>query len=148
MEGLLLKVYSLYCWSHSLVRIASSKLDPFPIRIGLCQGCPLSSVLFRIFMDRICRCSQAAEGFKFGGLWIPSLVFTDDMVMLTSLNSYLQLALGWFATECEAAGMRIITSKFEAMVLSWKRGGLPTPSQWRVTSPSGRVEVSWGLVHI
>ena len=33
------------------------KLDVFPVRVGLCQGCPLSPILFIISMDRISRCS-------------------------------------------------------------------------------------------
>lgn len=44
------------------------------------------------------------------GLRIPSLLFTDDMVLLALLNSGLQLTLGRFAAECEAAGRRISTS--------------------------------------
>lgn len=38
---------------------------------------------------------------------------------------FLQLALGRFAAECEAAGMRISTSKSVAWVLSWKRAECP-----------------------
>ncbi|CAM4611183.1 unnamed protein product [Leuciscus chuanchicus] len=40
-------------------------------------------------------------------------------------NQDLQHALGRFAAECEAAGMRISISKSEAMVLSWKRVACP-----------------------
>ena len=77
-----------------MVHIAGSKSDPLPVRFGLAQGCPLSPVLFIIFMDRISRCSQVAEGVKFIGLWIPSLLFADDVVLLASLNSDRRLALG------------------------------------------------------
>ncbi|KAL3970507.1 aldehyde oxidase [Sarotherodon galilaeus] len=45
----------------------------------------------------------------------------DDVVLLVSSNDGLQLALEQFAAKCEAAGMRISTSKSEAMVLSRKR---------------------------
>lgn len=38
---------------------------------------------------------------------------------------FLQLALGPFAAECEAAGLRISTSKSVAMVLSWERVECP-----------------------
>ena len=41
---LLWAIQSLYSRIQSLVRINRSKSDPFPIRIGLCQGCPLSPV--------------------------------------------------------------------------------------------------------
>ena len=122
VDGSLLRaIQSLYQRSGSLVRVAGSKSDLFPVRVGLCQGCPLSPVLFIVFMDRISRRSRVGEGVEFGGRRISSLLFADDVVLLASSNSDLQLLLGQFAAECEAAGMRISTSKSEAMVLSRKR---------------------------
>ncbi|KAK3568242.1 hypothetical protein QTP86_002009 [Hemibagrus guttatus] len=44
-----------------------------------------------------------------------------DVVLLAPSSLDLQHALGRFAAECEAAGMRVITSKSEAMVLDWKK---------------------------
>ena len=76
-------------------------------------------------MDRLSRCSRAAEGVGFGGLRIPSLLFADDVVLLSSSNSDLQLSLGGFAVECEAARMRISTSKSETVDLSRKRVDRP-----------------------
>lgn len=118
---LLRAVRSLYDRSRSLVRTAGSKSDLFPVRVGLRQGCPLSPVLFIIFMDRISRRSQGPEGVWFGNHMIASLLFADDVVMLASSSQDLQCALGRFAAECEAAGMRISTSKSEAMVLDRKK---------------------------
>ncbi|CAM4686216.1 unnamed protein product [Leuciscus chuanchicus] len=114
-------VRSLYDRSRSLVRIAGSKSDFFPVHVGLRQGCPLSPVLFIIFMDRISRRSQRPEGVRFGDNTISSLLFADDVVVLAPSDQDLQHALGRFAAECEAAGMRISTSKSEAMVLSRKK---------------------------
>uniref|UniRef100_A0A8D0CHB3 Reverse transcriptase domain-containing protein n=1 Tax=Scleropages formosus TaxID=113540 RepID=A0A8D0CHB3_SCLFO len=119
--SLLRAVRSLYDRSRSLVRIAGSKSDLFPVHVGLRQGCPLSPILFIIFMDRISRRSQGTESVCFGGREISSLLFADDVVLLASSSQDLQRALGRFAAECEAAGMRISTSKSEAMVLSRKK---------------------------
>ncbi len=118
---LLRAVRSLYCRSRSLVRIAGSKSDLFPVHVGLRQGCPLSPVLFIIFMDRISRRSHGPEGIWFGSQWISSLLFADDVVLLAPSSQDLQHVLGRFAAECEAAGMRISTSKSEAMVLDRKK---------------------------
>ena len=68
-------VRSLYDRCQSLVHIASSKSDVFPVRVGLHQGCPLSPILFIIFMDR------NVEGVRFGDLRIGSLLFADDVVL-------------------------------------------------------------------
>ena len=65
------------------------------------------------------------EGVRFGGLRIPSLLCADGVVLLASSNTDLQLSLGRFAAECEVAGMKISTSKSEAMVLDWKRVDCP-----------------------
>ena len=106
----------------------------------------MSLVVFIIFMERISRCSQAAERIKFGGLQIPSLLFADGTVLLALSNSDLQLSLEPFAAECQMAGMRISTSKSKAMVLSWKRVDCPLLGCGRVASPSEGVQVSRGLV--
>ena len=42
-------VRSLYDRCQSLVHIAGSKSDAFPVRVGLRQGCPMSPILFIIF---------------------------------------------------------------------------------------------------
>ncbi|KAK3507766.1 hypothetical protein QTP70_000218 [Hemibagrus guttatus] len=72
-------------------------------------------------MDRISRRSQGLEGVWFGDHRISSLIFADDVVLLASSGLDLQHALGCFAAECEAAGMRVSTSKSEAMVLDRKK---------------------------
>ena len=105
---------------RSLVRIAGGKPDLFPVRVGPCQGCPYSPVLFIIFMDRTSRHSQAREGIKFGGLRIPSQLFADEVVLLTSSNSDLQHSLGRFAAKCDTAGMWIINSKSGRVVFRQK----------------------------
>ncbi|KAK3569488.1 hypothetical protein QTP86_031417, partial [Hemibagrus guttatus] len=122
VRGALLRaVRSLYNRSRSLVRIASCKSDLFPVHVGLQQGCPLSPVLFIVFMDRISRRSQGLEGVRFGDHRISSLIFADYIVLLAPSSLDLQHALGCFAAECEAAGMRVSTSKSEAMVLDLKK---------------------------
>ncbi|KAI3360639.1 hypothetical protein L3Q82_002504 [Scortum barcoo] len=73
-------------------------------------------------MDRISRRSQGPEGVRFGNHRISSLLFADDVVLLASSQARtFSMCWEWFAAECEAAGMRISTSKSEAMVLDRKR---------------------------
>lgn len=67
------------------------------------------------------------------------------LVLLASSSSNLQLTLWLFASKCEGAGMRIST-KAEAMVLSWN-GGMSTMGWWWAVASSGRVQVPLGLVH-
>ncbi|TWW81798.1 hypothetical protein D4764_01G0016130 [Takifugu flavidus] len=67
------------------------------------------------------RACHGVEGIRFGDLRIGSLLFADDVVLLASSARDLQLSLDRFAAACEAAGMRISTSKSEAMVLDRKK---------------------------
>ncbi|KAK3565056.1 hypothetical protein QTP86_032481, partial [Hemibagrus guttatus] len=76
---------------------------------------------FVAFCGRISRRSQGLEGVRFGDHRISSLIFADDVVLLAPSSLDLQHALGRFAAECEAAGMRVSTSKSEAMVLDRKK---------------------------
>ncbi len=62
---------------------------------------------------------MVVEGVRFSCLRITSLLFADDVVLLASSNSDLQLSRRQFTAECEAAEMRISTS--ETVVLSQRR---------------------------
>ncbi len=88
-------------------------------------------------MDRISR-SQGPEGVRFGDHTFSSLLFADDVVLLAPSDQDLRNALGRFAAECEAAGMRISTSK--AMVIS--RNNVACPLQ------VGGEFLKWRSLHI
>ena len=96
---------------------------------------------FVTFLDRISSCRQGAAEGQFGDLRIGSLLFADDEVLLASLVYDLQLLLDRFTAECEAARKIISTSKFEAIVLSWKKGGVPSSDQEGDPAPRGGVLV-------
>lgn len=66
-------------------------------------------------------CSQGVEGFK---------LFVDDMVLLVSLNSDLQLSLGLFAAESEMPEMRILQVRGHGR--RSEKGRLPSPVQWEI----------------
>lgn len=70
--------------------------------VGLCQGCPLSQILFVIFIEKISRCSQGGLGVGFRDLRITSLLFADDVILLTSTDRDLQHTPGSCVAECEA----------------------------------------------
>ena len=77
-----------------MVNIASCKSDPFAVRVGLHPGYPMSPVLFIISWREFLSAGKQQGESSFGGFQIPSLLNADDMVLLVSLNSDLQLSLG------------------------------------------------------
>ncbi|KAI3357902.1 hypothetical protein L3Q82_016278, partial [Scortum barcoo] len=65
----------------------------------------------------------------FGNHRISSLLFADDVVLLAFIRPGPSACTGAVCSraECEVAGMRISTSKSEAMVLDPEKGGVPSP---------------------
>ena len=76
------------------------------MHVGLRQGCPLSPVLFIVFMDRISRCSQDPEGIWFRDYRISSLLFADDVVLLAPSSQDLQHVLERFAADWDESQLR------------------------------------------
>lgn len=112
MDGsLLLANQSLNYQSQSLVHIASSESELFPVVLRLHQSCPLSLVLFIAIMDRISMCVEVAKGIRFGVLRNPSLPFADYMILLTLLNSDIQLEWAQFLAKYETTRIKIKTSE-------------------------------------
>ena len=70
-----------------------------------CSHCPLTPILFIVFMDRIYRCSQGPERVWFGSQWISSLLISDDAVLLAPSSGWDQHL------------------QSEAMVLNWEKVG-------------------------
>ncbi|KAI3373044.1 hypothetical protein L3Q82_006338 [Scortum barcoo] len=88
--------------------------------------CVLRGTLWGVLREYPCFVgvrSMVVEGVGFGGLRIPSLLFADDMVLFGLID--LQLSLGGFLAECEAAGMRI---REKGGLPTWGRRGVPAPS--------------------
>ncbi|KAI3352389.1 hypothetical protein L3Q82_005186 [Scortum barcoo] len=75
---------------------------------------------------QISRRSQGPEGVRFGNHRISSLLFADDVVLLASSSQDLQrMCWSGLQPSVKLAGMRISTSKSEAMVLDRKRVACP-----------------------
>jgi len=86
-------IKSLYNQSKSCVRILSAQSCLFTVCVGLCQGSPLSPILFVVFIDRISKCSSVEDGVWFGNLRVASLLFVDDVILLASSSYDFQRAL-------------------------------------------------------
>jgi len=81
------------------VSILSTKSSTFSVGVGLRQGCPLSPILFVIFMERISRHNRGEESVRFGDIRFASLLFADDVILWATSDRDLQHALGRFAAE-------------------------------------------------
>ncbi|KAI3363530.1 hypothetical protein L3Q82_012136 [Scortum barcoo] len=86
------------------------------------KGC---SVSVRPEQELGSHCRQGRRESGLGTTGFHLCFFADDVVLMASSGQDLQHVLERFAAECEAAGMRISTSKSEAMVLDRKRVACP-----------------------
>ncbi|KAI3373757.1 hypothetical protein L3Q82_022339 [Scortum barcoo] len=107
-------------------------LHEYGVRGPFAKGCsvsvrPEAGAWFALPAVRFLGVARGLEGVRFGNHRISSLLFADDVVLMASSGQDLQHVLERFAAECEceAAGMRISTSKSEAMVLDRKRVACP-----------------------
>ena len=78
----------------------------------------MDNLLFVIYMNWISKSSQSDECATIGNCKISRLLFTDDLVLLSSTESCLRRELNRFADACDTTGMKISAAKTEVLHLS------------------------------
>ena len=71
----------------------------FHVDVGLWQGCVWSPLLFIIYINYMDKLSQSDECVTIGRCKISWLLFTNDLVLLASSESGLQLAAAFDIAE-------------------------------------------------
>lgn len=90
-------IKKLYAASSARVRVGDSNSDLFPVRRGVRQGCPLSPILFLIFINDIYDKGHRGVSIpsSYGQLLksCPGLLFADDEVTIAETPADLNMAL-------------------------------------------------------
>jgi hypothetical protein len=108
------------------VELPSGLTDPIPARVGVKQGCPLSPVLFGVFIECLLRAfldfgswpAKVVQEFGFlslGGRPVPPLFFADDLGLLSLSRRGLQLQLHRLRRFALLFGLRVNVAKTKAM---------------------------------
>ena len=134
---LLALIKDLYSSNTASVAEGSNRSPPFPMRTGVRQGCPLSPLLFNVWMDFICRqvadaCSKAGVhgytvAYRIDGrltapprcnaaLQLLMLLYADDVVLLGPSPSALRSALLAMESTASMWGMQLSHAKTMVMV--------------------------------
>lgn len=129
----------LFSKSNSSVRIAGEMSDSFPLKVGVGQGDPLSTLLFDIYIDDLLE-SLHSEGAP-GGILISeeteirALTFADDVACLNHDANGLQRNINHVAQWLQRWRMQANTRKSVVMVFNPQEGqSAAIPSEHRQTS--------------
>ena len=95
INGLMLQnLESMYQNTEYLVKYKDGHLDPIPCNVGLKQGCPLSPMLFNLYIDDIDKIfDNKCDPIYFQGKEISHFLYADDLVIVSSSENGLQTGL-------------------------------------------------------
>ncbi|PGH37471.1 MAG: hypothetical protein CRN43_21000, partial [Candidatus Nephrothrix sp. EaCA] len=108
---------NLYLGQKVRIRIEGEYSEPGLIGRGVRQGCPLSPLLFNIYIEELIReaLEDTEEGIKVGGKIIKALRFADDQAMLAGSEYDLQRMLDRLNRISAEYNMKINTKKTKVM---------------------------------
>ena len=115
-------IQAMYADVPVCVRTAEGLSGCFQSVLGVKQGCPLSPLLFGIFVDDWEGHLQAAVGSaaalpQLAGRTLPPLLFADDMFLLSTTAAGLQAQLHCLQDYCDAKKLTVNTTKTQVMIL-------------------------------
>jgi hypothetical protein len=135
---LLALIQDLYSGCSACASLGGHTSDWFPMRTGVRQGCPMSPLLFNVFMDFICRlvcaeCEAAGVrgytvGYRVQGslvrlpqgapheLHLLMLLYADDVVLLAPDPASLAAALSIFERVARTWGLALNYDKTKVVV--------------------------------
>src|SRR6218665_3181615 len=92
-DHLVTLIEDLYSKSMSAVRIEGELTEWFRIKVGVRQGCGLSSDLFNLILEIVMRFAEkegSGTGVKLNGKLLDNLRFADDIDLMADMKENLQ----------------------------------------------------------
>ena len=104
------------------VRLPDGIAKSFLSNIGLKQGCNLSPILFNIFINDINEIFDKTfcQPAKIKNITLNSLLYADDLVLISETSSGLQNCLDSLQSYCQKWGLTVNIKKTKAMVVEGK----------------------------
>ena len=113
-------IKNLYTDQRATVRLGNAYSPLCIIGRGTRQGCPLSPLLFNIYVDELMRRAMEGcqDGVLIGGRLVNAVRFADDQAMVADTKTGLQRIMDTLTVTAEEFGMKINTKKTKVMSIS------------------------------
>ena len=112
-------VTKIYTTTTYTIKTKHFKLDPITSNLGLKQGCPLSPLLFNLYIDDLAQhVSNSPDDISLQGSRISHFLYADDLVLLSSTKEGLQRKLNELATFADSKDLTVSTGKSKIMVFN------------------------------
>ena len=135
-------VNNIYAESNMSVKINGASSRTFPMYRGVRQGCPLSPLLFLLFINTILD-ECVLEGVKVPGLgWQKKkgAMYADDLLCLVEKKEQAQAVITKLEQWCEKWGMELGLAKCGVMMWRWSDLA-PTLDEVHFTTKQGEIPV-------
>jgi len=112
-------IKSLYCNSTCSIRIGENKTRSFSYSRGVRQGCILSPLLFNCYVNNLPYEFQNTLSDPFvlpNGMKINSLLYADDLIILSRSKTGLQNCLNTLSSYCKSWMLKINPKKTKVMI--------------------------------
>ena len=136
---MLTAIQAMYAHSRFAVKVDGRVGESFLSYLGVRQGCPLSPLLFGIFIDEYASYLNSTlpqAGARLGDMSIvPLLLYADDMVLVAESAEQLQQQLDNLHQWCTVRGMSVNSAKTEVVVFGNKAAVSSERQQtWKIGS--------------
>ena len=119
----------LYKGTEASVVLEGRQSRWFPVKTGLRQGCPLSPLLYTIYiMDMMKQLEERGLGVIMDGTWCGGLMYADDIVLLAETGAELQEMLDVVGHYAQEWRFRFNARKSKTMVV-----GASSEESWAIS---------------
>ena len=101
------------------VETVVGRTGPLSVQRGVCQGCPLSPMLFNMYSELIMRhaLEKWEDGIELGGRVYNNLRYADDVALLATTEGNLQQLVNDVGKASERFGLSLNAKKTQVMVI-------------------------------